>query len=320
MRRLTRRHRRGGRAGEGAGRVRLSCALLALFLTAGSLGACSNSGRAGGKPLVLTTFTVVKDMAQAIAGDRLQVESITSPDEEIHDFQPSPEDVRRGAKADLIVDNGLGLERWITKLTTNSKAKRVTLSDGVTPIPIASGGHAGEPNPHAWMSPREGKKYVDNLVKAFSALDREHAAEFKANGEAYKAKLDAISNEMTATLASVPREKRALVTCEGAFSYLARDFGLEERYLWAVNAEGALTPKGVAEVENFVKSRKIPAVFCESTVEGKMKPIVESTDAVYGGTLYVDSLSKAGGPVPSYLDLLRYDSQKIARGLARKGS
>jgi periplasmic solute binding protein len=125
---------------------------------------------------------------------------------------------------------------------------------------------------------------------------------------------------MTATLASVPREKRALVTCEGAFSYLARDFGLEERYLWAVNAEGALTPKGVAEVENFVKSRKIPAVFCESTVEGKMKPIVESTDAVYGGTLYVDSLSKAGGPVPSYLDLLRYDSQKIARGLARKGS
>ena len=176
-------------------------ALIATFVCAG----CGPRSESDSRPLVLTTFTVMKDMAQAIAGDRLRVESITSPGEEIHDYQPSPDDIRRGADADLIVKNGLGLERWFEKLTSQSDAQTVTAAKGVTAIPIAEGDHRGEPNPHAWMSPKNGKVYVDNLVKAFSKLDSRHAKEFKANGEAYKAKIDAIAKNMQTKLASVPK-------------------------------------------------------------------------------------------------------------------
>ncbi len=288
----------------------------AVLAAALALAACSARPSSDSRPLVLTTFTVMKDMAKSIAGDRLRVESITSPGEEIHDYQPSPEDIRRGADADLAIQNGLGLERGFEEFTSQSDAETVVASKGVTPIPIAEGDHKGEPNPHAWMSPKNAKIYVDNMVAAFSKLDPSHAKEFEANGKAYKAKLDAIANDMQKKLASVPQEQRALVTCEGAFSYLARDYGLAEHYLWGVNAEGAMTPKRVAAVQDTVKKNRIPAVFCESTVEGKMDAVVQATGAKYGGTLYVDSLTDAKGPAPTYLDLLKYDTKTIASGLA----
>ncbi|RTE48056.1 metal ABC transporter substrate-binding protein [Actinobaculum sp. 352] len=300
---------------------------MSIILLAGVMGmlaACSGQGTAQdaekAKPVVLTTFTVLQDMGKEVAGDHLIVESITQPGEEIHDFQPSPDDIRRGADADLILANGLGLERWFERFTANSGAKTVVLSEGVAPIPIAEGEYEGEPNPHAWMSPEAAKTYVDNMVEAFTELDPEHAADFEANGERYKQQLDSISTELKDELARVPEASRALVTCEGAFSYLARDAGLTEQYLWAVNAEGALTPQRIAAVQDFVTRNKVPAVFCESTVEGKMDPIVEATDAKYGGTLYVDSLTEEGGDAPTYLDLLRYDARTITGALTGDGT
>lgn len=298
--------------------------IILLLGAIGMLAACSHGGAAQNteesKPIVLTTFTVIQDMAKEVAGDHLVVESITQPGEEIHDFQPSPDDLKRGADADLILANGLGLERWFERFTEKSGAKTVVLSEGVTPIPIAEGDYKGAPNPHAWMSPEAAKTYVDNMVTAFTELDPEHAADFEANGERYKQELDAISTEMKDELAQLPESARALVSCEGAFSYLARDAGLTEQYLWAVNAEGALTPQRIASVQDFVTRNKVPAVFCESTVEGKMDPIVEATDAKYGGTLYVDSLTEAGGDAPTYLDLLRYDARTITGALTGDGS
>ena len=288
----------------------------AVLAAALALAACSARPTPDSRPLGPPTYTFLTYMPKPTAGDRLRVESITSPGEEIHDYQPSPEDIRRGADADLVIQNGLGLERWFEKFTSQSGAETVVASKGVAPIPIAEGDHKGEPNPHAWMSPKNAKVYVDNMVAAFSKLDPSHAKEFEANGKAYKAKLDAIANDMQKKLASVPQEQRALVTCEGAFSYLTRDYGLAEHYLWGVNAEGAMTPKRVAAVQDTVKKNRIPAVFCESTVEGKMDAVVQATGAKYGGTLYVDSLTDAKGPAPTYLDLLEYDTKTIASGLA----
>ena len=131
--------------------------IAAVLAAALALAACSARPSSDSRPLVLTTFTVMKDMAKSIAGDRLRVESITSPGEEIHDYQPSPEDIRRGADADLVIQNGLGLERWFEKFTSQSGAETVVASKGVAPIPIAEGDHKGEPNPHAWMSPKNAK-------------------------------------------------------------------------------------------------------------------------------------------------------------------
>lgn len=298
-----------------------SLALAAAVLAASALTACSadtaeSPGRDDGRPVVLTTFTVLADMARNVAGEHLRVESITKPGAEIHGYEPTPSDVRRAAEAELILDNGLGLEAWFEQFVADLDVPHAVVSEGVEPIPIADDAHAGMPNPHAWMSPRSAQTYVDNMVAAFSELDPEHAADYTANGEAYGAELQRVHDELTAKLSDLPEQQRALVTCEGAFSYLARDTGLTERYIWAVNAEQQATPQQIAGTIDFVRQNDVPAVFCESTVSDKpMRQVVESTDAEFGGVLYVDSLSEADGPVPSYLELIRHDAQLIADGL-----
>lgn len=270
-----------------------------------------------GKPLVLTTFTVIADIASNVAGDHLDVQSITKVGAEIHGYEPTPGDLRRATDADLIVDNGLGLEAWFEQFLQNVDAPRVTVSEGVEPIDIAADAYEGRPNPHAWMSPLNVEIYVDNLVVAFSELDPAHADEFAANGEAYRTELRAVQDDLVERLSALPDDERALVTCEGAFSYLTRDTGLTEIYIWPVNAEQQATPQQITAVIDAVEQDDIPAVFCESTVSDRpMQQVVDATGAEFGGVLYVDSLSEANGPVPTYLDLLRYNATTIADALA----
>ncbi|WP_407319697.1 metal ABC transporter substrate-binding protein [Isoptericola halotolerans] len=291
----------------------------AMLLGASVLAACTPS--AGGvpaddRPVVLTTFTVLGDIAENVAGDRLRVESITKVGAEIHGYEPTPGDVRKASDADLILDNGLNLEAWFGQFVQDVDAEHVVVSDGVEVLDIAEDAYAGTPNPHAWMSPLNVQTYVDNMADAFAELAPEHADDFAANAEAYRTELQTVQDELVAELESLPAEQRALVTCEGAFSYLARDAGLTEQYLWAVNAEQQATPQQVADVIEFVEANDVPAVFCESTVsDAAMQQVVEATGTTFGGTLYVDSLSEADGPVPTYLDLVRHDADLIVAGL-----
>ncbi|MEL0627706.1 metal ABC transporter substrate-binding protein [Salinibacterium amurskyense] len=268
------------------------------------------------RPVVLTTFTVLADIAENVAGDNLRVESITKVGAEIHGYEPTPGDIAKAAEADLILDNGLNLEAWFAQFVDGLDVPHVVVSDGVDTINIAEDAYEGLPNPHAWMSPLNAQIYVDNMEAAFAELDPENAADYAANAEAYKAELQLVHDELTAQLAELPATQRALVTCEGAFSYLARDSGLTEQYLWAVNAEQQSTPRQIASVIEFVRANDVPAVFCESTVSDRaMQQVVEASDAAFGGTLYVDSLSEEGGPVPTYLELLRHDADIIIAGL-----
>ena len=295
-------------------------ALAATAALAAGLAGCSqdSADAAGGKdtPVVLTTFTVIQDIASNVAGDHLRVESITKPGAEIHGYEPTPGDISRASDADLILDNGMNLENLFSQFVADLDVPHAVVSEGVDPIDIAEDAYAGKPNPHAWMSPVNVQKYVDNIVDAFSELDPEHADDFKANGETYKQELQAVQDELETKLAAVPDKQRALVTCEGAFSYLARDAKLTERYIWPVNSEQQATPQQIAGAIEFVKANKVPAVFCESTVSNApMMQVVKATGAEYGGTLYVDSLSEENGPVPTYLDLIRHDTKVIIDGL-----
>ena len=275
--------------------------------------------KASEKPTVLTTFTVIQDIAQNVAGEHLTVESLTKPGAEIHGYEPTPADIRRATNADLILDNGLNLENWFSQFVEDSDAPHVTVTEGITPIDITEDEGAGLPNPHAWMSPLEVRTYVDNMVAAFSELDPEHAADFESNGENYKNQLQEVHDGMVEELSQLPEKRRALVTCEGAFSYMARDAGLEERFIWAVNSENEATPQQISRAIEFVKENDVPAVFCESTVsDAPMQRVVEATNATYGGTLYVDSLSEEGGPVPTYLDLIKHDADVITKALTGK--
>ncbi|TSE14618.1 metal ABC transporter substrate-binding protein [Arthrobacter sp. KBS0703] len=264
---------------------------------------------------------VLADVAQNVAGDKLRVESITKAGAEIHGYEPTPGDIRKASQADLILDNGLNLEAWFAQFVEGVDVRHAVVSDGVDAMPISEDSYKGKPNPHAWMSPVNVQIYVDNMVKAFSELDPQNAKVFESNGKAYKAKLQAVQDEMKAKLAAVPKNQRALVTCEGAFSYLTRDAGLEEVYIWAVNAEQQATPQQITDAIGFVRKNEVPAVFCESTVsDAPMRQVVEATGAKFGGVLYVDSLSESDGPVPTYLDLIRHDSQLITTALAGAAS
>lgn len=273
------------------------------------------------RPLVLTTFTVTADMAREVAGDRLEVRSITRPGAEIHDYEPTPSDIRDAAHADLIVQGGLGLERWFERFVADSPAQRIDISKGVEPIAIAGGEHGGEPNPHAWMSPANGVIYVENLIQAFSQLDPDHADEYRSRGEVYKQRITEVGQRLSNELAHLSPEERTLVTCEGAFSYLCRDAGLQEVYLWPVNAEGEGTPQQIAEVVARIRSTGVRRVFCESTVNPRpMEQVSEETGVSLSldanDLLYVDSLSEEGGPVSSYLKLLSHDADVIVAGLS----
>jgi manganese transport system substrate-binding protein len=284
-----------------------------------ALSACAarDDGGANGKPVVLTTFTVLADIATNVAGDHLDVESITKAGAEIHGYEPTPGDIKRASRADVILDNGLNLEAWFARFVDGIDVPHVVVSDGVEVMNIAEDAYAGRPNPHAWMSPKNVQIYVDNMVRAFSDLDPDNAADYLANGQAYKAQLQHIHKDLVDELATLPVNQRALVTCEGAFSYLARDAGLTEKYIWPVNAEQQATPQQIASAIEFVEANDVPAVFCESTVsDAPMRRVVEATGAKFGGILFVDSLSEAGGPVPTYLDLIRHDARTITGALA----
>ena len=271
---------------------------------------------AADRPQVLTTFTVLADIAQNVAGDDIEVTSITKPGAEIHGYEPTPGDIRAASDADLVIDNGLNLEAWFAQFVETVDVTHVVVSDGVEPIDIADDAYAGTPNPHAWMSPANVQVYVDNIAEAFADLVPASADAFAARAADYKAQLQQIQDDLDARLSELDADHRALVTCEGAFSYLARDAGLTEQYLWAVNAEQQATPQQIAATIEFVRDRDVPAVFCESTVSDRaMQQVVEATDATFGGILYVDSLSESDGPVPTYLDLIRHDVDTIVAGL-----
>jgi manganese transport system substrate-binding protein len=297
--------------------LRRLLSLIALTGALGALAACSSAPeREDERPVVLTTFTVLADIAQNVAGDRLVVESLTKPGAEIHGYEPTPGDIRRATDAALILDNGLGLEAWFEQFVASVDAPHVEVSEGVEPIDIAGDAYAGRPNPHAWMSPLNVRIYAENMADAFAELAPEHAEEFAANAEEYGAELQAVHDELLAELDELPEASRALVTCEGAFSYLARDAGLTEVYIWPVNAEQQATPQRIADAIDYVEANGVPAVFCESTVSDRpMQQVAEASGAAFGGTLYVDSLSEPDGPVPTYLDLIRHDADTIVTAL-----
>ncbi|AXV18396.1 iron ABC transporter substrate-binding protein (plasmid) [Neorhizobium sp. SOG26] len=266
----------------------------------------------------VTTFTVIADIAQNVAGDAAIVESITKPGAEIHNYQPTPGDIRRAQGAQLILWNGLNLELWFERFFRNLKdVPSVVVSQGVEPMGISEGPYQGKPNPHAWMSPTAALIYVDNIRDAFVQHDPANAEIYKKNAEAYKDRIKAVIEPTKAELSRLPEEKRWLVTSEGAFSYLARDFGLKELYLWPINADQQGTPQQVRKVIDSVRKNGIAVVFSESTISSApAEQVARETGARYGGVLYVDSLTEADGPVPTYLDLLRVTSETIAKGLA----
>ncbi len=310
------------RDAPGSAGLRLRLAVLGLIVIAGGWivgGPAHAQAKRQGPLKVVTTFTVIRDIAQNVAGDAAKVESITKLGAEIHDYQPTPRDIVRAQGAELILWNGMNLERWFERFLANLKnVPAATVTEGITPLPISDGPYRDNPNPHAWMSPSNALIYVENIRKALAARDPENAATYQRNAEAYAVRIKAIDGPLRQRLAAIPEAERWLVTSEGAFSYLARDYRLKELYLWPINADEQGSPSQVRKVIDTVRREKIPVVFSESTISDRpARQVASETGARYGGVLYVDSLSAPGGPVPTYLKLLEVTVDTIAKGFGK---
>ncbi len=267
----------------------------------------------------VTSFTILADMARNVAGDAADIVSVTKPGAEIHNYQPTPGDLIAAQDADLVLWNGLNLEQWFEQFLGNlGDVPAVVLTEGIEPIGIGEGPYEGKPNPHAWMSPTDALIYVENIRKAFVAADPANEATYNANALAYSEQINAAVAPIRAAIEAIPEERRWLATSEGAFSYLARDFGLKELYLWPINADQQGTPQQVRAVIDTVRENQVPAIFSESTISSKpAEQVARETGIKYGGVLYVDSLSEADGPVPTYLDLLSVTTTTVVEGLTQ---
>lgn len=265
---------------------------------------------------VVTTFTIIQDIAQNVAGDAATVESIAKPGAEIHEYEPTPKDIVKTQSANLILWNGLDLERWFERFFEDIKdVPAVVVTQGITPMPIQEGSYRGNPNPHAWMSPTLALTYIENIRAALVKYDPDNAADYNKNAATYAAKIKALDEPLRERLANIPTQHRWLVTSEGAFSYLARDYNLKEAYLWPINAEEQGTPQQVKYVIDLVRKNNIPVIFSESTISDRPAiQVSRETGIKYGGVLYVDSLSAADGAVPTYIDLLKTTIETIAQG------
>jgi manganese/iron transport system substrate-binding protein len=297
---------------------RRSTILLAAALCAAIASSCGgpDARPASGKKQIVTSFTIIADMAREVAGDAADVESITKPGAEIHGYEPTPKDIVKAQDADLVLWNGMNLELWFEKFFTNVKnVPGAVLTEGVTPMGITEGPYTGKPNPHAWMSPANAVIYVENIRRALVKIDPANEAVYTANAATYTAKIQALDEPVRRKLAAIPEDQRWLVSSEGAFSYLCENYGLRPLYLWPINADAQGTPQQVRQVIDSVRANRIPVVFSESTVSDKpARQVASETGARYGGVLYVDSLTGPDGPAPSYLKLLEANAETIVRG------
>ena len=275
--------------------------------------------QANAKFKVVTTFTVIQDIAQNVAGNAATVESITKPGAEIHEYEPTPKDIVKAQSADLILWNGLNLARWFERFFQNIKDKpAVVVTEGIQPLSIYEGPYKDAPNPHAWMSPSNALIYIENIKNALVKYDPQNAAVYEKNAVDYAQKIKQLDEPLRAKLAQIPEAQRWLVTSEGAFSYLAKDYNLKEGYLWPINAEQQGTPQQVRKVIDLVRKNNIPVVFSESTISAKpAQQVAKESGAKYGGVLYVDSLSAKKGPVPTYIDLLNVTVSTIVKGFGK---
>lgn len=305
------------KAKPSSGMNRHITSLICLFFGIMFFPGCSGGKKeSGGKKRVVTSFTIIADMAREVAGEAAIVESITKPGAEIHGYDPTPKDIVKAQNADLVLWNGMNLELWFEKFFQNVKdVPGAVLTEGIAPMGISEGPYTGKPNPHAWMSPSNAVIYVENIRKALVEMDPENEATYNENAAAYVSKIKALDEPVREKLAAIPEDKRWLVSSEGAFSYLCENYGLRQLYLWPINADAQGTPQQVKKVIDAVRENKIPVVFSESTVSDKpARQVARETGARYGGVLYVDSLTDADGPAPTYLKLLETNASTIMKG------
>jgi len=270
---------------------------------------------------VVASFSILADMVRQVGGSRVEVTSLVGPGQDVHVYAPTPQDARRLTQARLIVINGLKFEGWIDRLVKSSgaKARIAVASKGIAPLKEKghSHGHShGHADPHAWQSITNAKIYVINIRDALVASDPQGQAEYEAQAKAYLAQLDEVEAELRAAIASIPADRRKIITTHDAFGYFAAAYGVQFIAPVGISTESEASAQDVARIIRQVRSQKIPAVFLENVTDPRLaRQIAAESGAKLGGALYSDSLSPPGGPAGTYIDMVRHNIRELKAAL-----
>jgi zinc/manganese transport system substrate-binding protein len=270
--------------------------------------------RAQEKIQIVASFSILGDFAKNVGGERVDVTTLVGPNSDVHVYTPAPADAKKIADAKLVIINGLGLEGWLPRLVQSSggKAAIVTATNGIAPRKLGS-----DADPHAWQSVVNAKIYVANIRDALIAADQAGAPEYRANADAYLAKLDALDREVREAMAQIPQARRKVISTHNAFGYFDAAYGVAFIAPQGVSTESEPSARDIAAIISQMRTGKIPAVFLENISDPRlMRRISSETGARIGGTLYSDSLTGENGDAPTYIDMVRHNIKALTSALS----
>lgn len=276
---------------------------------------------------VIATYSIIYDIVKNVGGDRVEVHSLAPVGSNPHEYDPLPLDVQLTTDADIVFYNGLNLEggnSWFEKLLltaekTGKEAPVYRLSDGVDPMHLTSKGKESEEDPHAWLDVRNGIKYAENAKIGLIKVDPEHADVYEKNAKEYIEKLENLHQEAVERYSKIPQEQRLLITSEGAFKYFSEAYGFEAAYIWEINSENQGSPEQVSTVVDFIRSKKDPVLFVETSIDPRSMEMVSSETGVpIFGKVFTDSIGKSGEDGDTYIKMMEWNIDTIYRGLTEK--
>ena len=276
---------------------------------------------------VIATYSIIYDIVKNVGGDRVEVHSLAPVGSNPHEYDPLPLDVQLTTDADIVFYNGLNLEggnSWFEKLLltaekTGKEAPVYRLSDGVDPMHLTSKGKESEEDPHAWLDIRNGIKYAENAKIGLIKVDPEHADVYEKNAKEYIEKLENLHQEAVERYSKIPQEQRLLITSEGAFKYFSEAYGFEAAYIWEINSENQGSPEQVSTVVDFIRSKKDPVLFVETSIDPRSMEMVSSETGVpIFGKVFTDSIGKSGEDGDTYIKMMEWNIDTIYRGLTEK--
>ena len=302
--------------------ARITALVLALFLAAGGPAAGAEK-----KVKVVASFSILGDMVKNVGGDRVEITTLVGPNGDAHVYEPTPADAKAVSAADLVVVNGLGMEGWMDRLikTAGYKGPEVVATKGIKPREMTAEeteehehGAKHKIDPHAWQNLANGQIYADNIAKGLSAVDQAGAATYKANADAYKAKLAALNQWVKKEFSSIPKAKRRMITSHDAFGYLGAAYGVTILSPMGVSTESEPSAGGVAKLIDQIRKQKITAVFIENVSDPRLvEQISKESGVKLGGELYSDALSKPDESAPTYIDMFKNNVPKMVEAMKK---
>ncbi|MGO4887198.1 metal ABC transporter substrate-binding protein [Anaerobacillus sp. MEB173] len=298
------------------------------------LAACSNSqetnqgttdnAKNDEKLQVVTTYSIIYDIVKNVGGERLEIHSLAPIGSNPHEYEPLPLDVQKTTDADAVFYNGLNLEAgnaWFDKLMetagkSGENAPVFSASKNVEPMFLTTEGNEGEEDPHAWLDVRNGIKYAENIRDGLIKVDPDHRDIYEKNAEVYIAKLEDLHQKAVTRYNEIPKEKRIMVTSEGAFKYFSEAYDFQAEYIWEINQENQGTPNQVTRIVDIIRDKKIEALFLETSIDPRsMEMVSRETGVPIKGKVFTDSLGKPGEEGDTYIKMMEWNIETILNGL-----